>query len=33
MIGIDKYVEEQLHPERIDDSDAERRIAPFETLQ
>jgi uncharacterized protein (DUF1800 family) len=32
-IGVDKWIEQQLHPEKIDDSDLEARIAPFRTLK
>jgi uncharacterized protein (DUF1800 family) len=32
-IGVDKWIEEQLHPERIDDSHLEARLAPLRTLR
>jgi uncharacterized protein (DUF1800 family) len=32
-LGVDKWIELQLHPEKIDDSALEARIAPFRTLQ
>jgi hypothetical protein len=32
-IGLDKWFEQQLHPERIDDSAMEARLAPFRTLR
>jgi uncharacterized protein (DUF1800 family) len=32
-IGIEKYIEEQLHPERIDDSALEARLRRFESLR
>lgn len=32
-IGVDKWIEQQLHPEKIDDSALEARIAPFRTLK
>src|ERR1700727_1072417 len=32
-IGVDKWFDEQLHPERIDDSAIEARLAPFRTLK
>jgi uncharacterized protein (DUF1800 family) len=31
-IGIDKYIDEQLHPERIDDSAVEARLAGLDSL-
>jgi uncharacterized protein (DUF1800 family) len=31
-MGLDAYVDEQLHPERIDDSALDARLASFETL-
>ena len=31
-IGIDRYIDQQLHPERIDDSAMRRRLQPFVTL-
>jgi uncharacterized protein (DUF1800 family) len=33
QMGVDKWVELQLHPERIDDSALEARLAPFRTLR
>ena len=33
QIGIDKWIDLQLHPERIDDSALEARLAPFRTLR
>jgi len=32
-MGIDKWFEQQLHPEKIDDSVLEARLAPFRTLK
>jgi len=32
-IGVDKWVDQQLHPEKIDDSAAESRVAGFQTLR
>jgi uncharacterized protein (DUF1800 family) len=32
-MGVDKWFDEQLHPERIDDSAIEARLAPFRTLK
>lgn len=32
-IGLDAYLDEQLHPERIDDSTAEARVATLPTLE
>jgi len=32
-IGLDKWFEEQLHPEKIDDSGTEARLSPFRTLK
>jgi uncharacterized protein (DUF1800 family) len=32
-LGIDKYIDQQLHPERIDDSATEARITGLETLR
>lgn len=32
-IGIERYIEEQLHPERIDDSALEARLRRFESLR
>src|SRR5205807_263543 len=33
VIGIDKWFEQQLNPERINDSALEARLAPFRTLK
>jgi uncharacterized protein (DUF1800 family) len=32
-MGMDRYIEQQLHPERIDDSAVESRLARFKTLR
>ncbi|HET8890376.1 MAG TPA: DUF1800 domain-containing protein [Candidatus Angelobacter sp.] len=32
-IGLDKWFDEQLHPEKIDDGAVESRLAPFRTLK
>jgi uncharacterized protein (DUF1800 family) len=32
-MGVDKWIEQQLHPEKIDDSALEARLAPFRTLK
>lgn len=32
-IGVDKWIDQQLHPSSIDDSALETRLAPFRTLQ
>jgi uncharacterized protein (DUF1800 family) len=32
-MGLDKWFDEQLHPEKIDDSAVEARLAPFRTLK
>ena len=32
-IGVDKWIDQQLHPEKIDDSALEARLAPFRTLK
>jgi uncharacterized protein (DUF1800 family) len=32
-IGLDKWFDEQLHPEKIEDSAVESRLAPFRTLK
>ncbi len=32
-LGVDKWIDQQLHPEKIDDSAAESRVAPFLTLR
>ncbi|HEY6305412.1 MAG TPA: DUF1800 domain-containing protein, partial [Candidatus Angelobacter sp.] len=32
-LGLDKWFDQQLHPEKIDDSAAEARLAPFRTLK
>ena len=31
--GLDKWFDEQLHPEKIDDGALESRLAPFRTLE
>jgi uncharacterized protein (DUF1800 family) len=31
-MGVDKWIEQQLHPDKIDDSALEARLAPFRTL-
>ena len=31
-IGIDKYIDQQLHPERIDDSALQAKLAGFDSL-
>src|SRR5580658_1252810 len=31
-IGVDKWIDQQLHPEKIDDSALDARLAPFRTL-
>ncbi|HUM06817.1 MAG TPA: DUF1800 domain-containing protein [Terriglobales bacterium] len=31
--GVDNWIEQQLHPEKIDDSTVEARLAPFRTLR
>ncbi len=33
QIGVDKWIEQQLHPEKIDDSALEARLAPLRTLK
>ncbi len=33
QMGVDKWIEQQLHPEKIDDSALEARLAPFRTLR
>jgi hypothetical protein len=33
VIGLDKWFDEQLHPEKIDDGAVESRLAPFRTLK
>ncbi len=33
MIGVDKWIEQQLHPEKIDDSAMQARLAGYRTLQ
>ncbi len=33
QMGVDKWIEWQLHPERIDDSALQARLAPFRTLR
>jgi uncharacterized protein (DUF1800 family) len=32
-IGVDKWIDQQLHPEKIDDSALEARLAPYGTLK
>jgi uncharacterized protein (DUF1800 family) len=32
-MGVDRWIEQQLHPEKIDDSAIEARLAPFRTLR
>jgi Protein of unknown function (DUF1800) len=32
-VGVDKWIDEQLHPEKIDDSALDARLAPFQTLR
>jgi uncharacterized protein (DUF1800 family) len=32
-VGIDNWIDQQLHPERIDDTALEARLAPFRTLR
>src|SRR5689334_23462519 len=32
-MGVDKWIEQQLHPERIDDSAVVARLAAFDTLK
>jgi uncharacterized protein (DUF1800 family) len=32
-LGVDKWIDQQLHPEKIDDSALEARVAPFRTLR
>jgi uncharacterized protein (DUF1800 family) len=32
-MGVDKWIEQQLHPEKIDNSALEARLAPFRTLK
>ena len=32
-VGLDKWFDEQLHPEKIDDSAVESRLTPFRTLK
>src|SRR5207237_9903203 len=31
-VGLDKWIDQQLHPERITDSAVETRISPYSTL-
>ena len=31
-LGLDRYLDEQLHPERLSDADVRARLAPLETL-
>src|ERR1700731_3121381 len=33
QIGVDKWIELQLHPDKIDDSALDARLAPFRTLR
>jgi uncharacterized protein (DUF1800 family) len=33
QVGVDKWIELQLHPEKIDDSALDARLAPFRTLR
>ena len=33
QMGVDKWIELQLHPEKIDDSALDARVAPFRTLR
>ncbi|MBI3475004.1 MAG: DUF1800 domain-containing protein [Acidobacteria bacterium] len=33
QIGVDKWIDAQLHPERIDDTALQARLAPFRTLR
>src|SRR5208283_2921237 len=33
QMGLDKWIDLQLHPEKIDDSAIEAKLAPFRTLQ
>ena len=32
-MGVDQWIEQQLHPEKIDDSALEAKLAPFRTLR
>src|SRR5262249_40139371 len=32
-MGVDKWIEQQLHPEKIDDAAMEARLAPYRTLK
>src|ERR1700687_5569846 len=32
-MGVDKWIDQQLHPEKIDDHGLETRLAPFRTLR
>src|ERR1700730_16060981 len=32
-MGLDKWIDEQLHPEKIDDSSVQARLLPLRTLQ
>src|SRR5262249_32319693 len=32
-MGVDNWIEQQLHPEKIDDSALEARLAPYRTLK
>jgi len=33
VIGVDKWIDQQLHPDKIDDSALEARLSPFRTLR
>ena len=33
QVGVDNWIEQQLHPEKIDDSALDARLAPFRTLR
>jgi uncharacterized protein (DUF1800 family) len=32
-MGVDKWIDQQLHPEKIDDSELDTRLSPFRTLR
>src|SRR5690348_17991066 len=32
-MGVDKWIDQQLHPEKIDDTALDARLAPFRTLR
>src|SRR5260370_5968833 len=32
-VGLDNWLDQQLHPDKIDDSSVEARLAPFRTLR